>query len=71
MSHSPLPSIRKEVQDYVNSCEHLLAAATMPTTPSFSKQELELLDYYAAEIAERVLMHQVQNKSQCLSIAEL
>ena len=62
MSVSPLPSVRKEVQDYLNSCEHLLAATTRPTTPRFSKHELELLEYYASEIAEKILLHQVQNK---------
>ena len=62
MSFSPFSSIREEVQDYLNSCEHLLAAVTLPTAPRFSKQELELLEYYASEIAEKILLHQVQNK---------
>ena len=62
MSFSPLPSIRKEVQDYLNSCEHLLAAATTPRAPRLSKHELELLEYYASEISKKVMLHQVHNR---------
>jgi hypothetical protein len=61
MSFSPLPSVREEVQDYLNACEHLLAAMT-PMSPHFSKEELELMEYYASEIAEKVLLHQAQSK---------
>jgi hypothetical protein len=59
---SLLPSVRKEVQEYLGSCERILATAVMPTTPCFSKDELELLEYYAREIAEKILLHQVQSK---------
>ena len=56
MSFSPRTSVREQVQDY------LLAAAMTPMSPHFSKDELELMEYYASEITEKVLLHQAQSK---------
>ena len=67
---TPLPFVRKDVQDYLSACEHLLAVAVEPTTPRLSNEELKLLEYYAAEIAEKILLLQVQNRSG-ISLPEL
>ena len=48
-------SFRKEVVDYLCSCDHLLAALSMPTTSRFSKEELEVLEYSGAEL-QKVLV---------------
>jgi hypothetical protein len=48
MSDNPLLTYRREVQDYLRSCEHLLAAAA--SLPSFSEEELSMVRYYAAEV---------------------
>ena len=53
-----LPSVRKEVQDYLRACEHLLSVAMKSPTPRFSTDELELLEFYAAELAEKILIRQ-------------
>ena len=52
MFSSAFPSMRKEVQDYLRSAEHLLAAAVTPNAPPFSEEELELVEYYAMEISK-------------------
>ena len=62
MSEQRLPSVRTNVRDYLCACEHLLASAVTPTAPRFSNEELELLEYYATEIAENILLLQVQKK---------
>ena len=48
-------SFRKEVQDYLRSCENLLAALSEPMTSRFSKEELEVLGYTVAEL-QKVLV---------------
>src|SRR6476660_8578621 len=58
MSEQRLPSVRTDVRDYLCACEHLLASAVT----RFSNEELELLEYYATEIAENILLVQVQKK---------
>ena len=58
MSEQRLPSVRTDVQAYLCACEHLLAFAVTPTAPRFSKKELELLEYYATEIADKILLDQ-------------
>jgi|InoplaCoSAM_1038572.scaffolds.fasta_scaffold16093_1 uncharacterized protein (UPF0262 family) len=62
MSHPALPPLRKEVKDYLTACEHLFADALTSTTPPFSKEELESLEFYAAEFAANVLIHRVQDQ---------
>ena len=58
MSVPPM-SYRKEVQEYLRSCEHLIAAALQLNHPPFSPEELEMVEYYAVEIAK---MHAVLSK---------
>ena len=47
---SPLSTYRKEVQDYLRSCEYLLAAMSVPTPSGFSNEELDIVGYYVAEL---------------------
>lgn len=49
MSDNPVFAYRREIQDYLRSCEHLLAAAVTSPQP-FTKEELAMVGYYAAEI---------------------
>ena len=48
MSDNPVLAYRQEVQDYLRSCERLIAAAI--SFPSFTQEELAMIGYYAAEI---------------------
>jgi hypothetical protein len=48
MSDNLILAYRKEVQEYLRSCEHLLAAAT--SFPPLSEEELPMVQYYAAEV---------------------
>jgi hypothetical protein len=48
-------SFRKEVQEYLHSYGNLLAAMSTPSTPRFSKEELEVLEYSVAEF-QKVLV---------------
>ena len=45
---------RKEVLDYLHSCEHLLAAAALPGNPPLSKEERGVITRYAVEILTAV-----------------
>lgn len=47
----PLP-IRKEVQDYLRSCEHLLGIAAAPSNPQFSEDELHIIAFYMEELTK-------------------
>ena len=48
MPDNPVFAYRREIQDYLRSCEHLLAAAI--TSTPFTQEELAMVGYYAAEI---------------------
>ena len=50
MSDNPILAYRREIQEYLRSCEHLLAAVT--SLPPFSEEELAMVRYYAAEVQE-------------------
>ena len=54
MDSTPL-SFRKEVLDYLRTCDQLLAAMGTPSTSRFSKEELEVLAYSVAEL-QKVLV---------------
>ena len=41
--------LRKEIEDYSRSCEHLISAAQSLDAP-FSRDEIEWIAYYACEI---------------------
>ena len=65
-SYFPIPSVRNEVQEYLRSCERTLAAS-MALTPPFSKEEVEFIEFYAAELSSRILLLQAGNESQPVS----
>lgn len=52
MSESPLPHFRKEVQNYLRSCEHLISVPAAPQNPPFTPDELQIMEYYAAEVVK-------------------
>jgi hypothetical protein len=54
MSDVGMPPLRKEVQNYLRSCEHLLSIAATPTNPSFTREELQIMNYYVGELARMV-----------------
>jgi|GEM_PF-458726 hypothetical protein len=45
-------SVRKEVQDYLQCCENLLATALMPKSPGLSEDEEGIVEYYAVELSK-------------------
>ena len=47
MSDNPFLAYHREVQDYLRSSEHLLAAAA---TSQLSEEELAMVGYYVAEV---------------------
>ena len=48
-------SFRKEVLDYLSTCDQLLAAMGTPSASRFSKDELEVIEYSVAEL-QKVLV---------------
>jgi hypothetical protein len=45
-------SVRKEVEDYLQCCEGLLATALMPKSPGLSEDEEGIVEYYAVELSK-------------------
>lgn len=54
MSGFSVPPLRQEVQNYLRSCEHLLSVPAVPHNPPFSPEELQIMNYYTAEVAKMV-----------------
>ena len=52
MADSRTSSVRKEVQDYLQCCEDLLATALMPKCPGLSEDEEGIVEYYAVELSK-------------------
>jgi len=50
MPDNSLSDYRKEVQDYLRSCEYLLASATSSDSPRLSKEERGIIAHYAVEL---------------------
>jgi hypothetical protein len=50
MSDSSVSDHRKEVQDYLESCEYLLAATASSDNLPLSKEERSIIAHYAVEI---------------------
>jgi hypothetical protein len=46
------PPVRKEVEEYLLSCEYLLSPAVAPHSPPFTPEELAIVNYYSGEIAK-------------------
>ena len=49
MSDSSFPSMRQEIRDYLRACERLLATALQANHPGFSKDELDMVEYFGGE----------------------
>jgi hypothetical protein len=54
MPDSPFPSLRQEIQNYLRSCEHLLSIPAASHNPPFTSEELQIMNYYGAEMAKMV-----------------
>lgn len=54
MSEASFPSLRREVHDYLRSCEHLLSVTVAPHNPPFSPDKLQIVNYYVAEVANPI-----------------
>ena len=52
MAYPRASSVRKEVQDYLQCCEGLLATALMPKSPGLSEDEEGIVEYYAVELSK-------------------
>lgn len=50
MADKPFSDYPKEVQDYLQSCEHLLAAAASPDNFPLSKEERAVIARYAVDV---------------------
>ena len=46
--------LRKEIQDYSRSCEHLISAAVSRDVTPFSPDEIQWIAYYATEVTSLV-----------------
>ncbi len=51
MSTSPLP-IRQDLRDFFRDCEQVLATVHAPDHAPFSHDELQMICYYANEVAK-------------------
>ena len=51
-SHSPHAFFRKDVQAYIRACEYLISVASIQDSPPFTDEELQVLEYYAEELAK-------------------
>jgi hypothetical protein len=56
-------SLRKEVKDYVRSCEHLLSDAALPAAVPFSAEECGSIEYYTTEVTKLILSNRCRDES--------
>lgn len=55
-------SLRKEVKEYINSCEHLLSDSLSTAVP-FSPTERGSIDYYATEVTKLISSDRYRDQS--------
>ena len=53
----PQKAPRKDVENYVRSCEYLISIASVPNSPPFSKEEHRLLEFYTEQMAKLLSTH--------------
>jgi hypothetical protein len=53
----PQKAPRKDVENYVRSCEYLISVASVPNSPPFSKEEHRLLERYTEQMAKLLSTH--------------
>jgi hypothetical protein len=56
-------SLRKEVKEYIRSCEHLLSDATLSTTVPLSPEECGSIEYYTAEVTKLISSNRCRDES--------
>jgi hypothetical protein len=56
-------SLRKEVKDYVRSCEHLLADSALSPAVPFSPEECGIMEYYTAEVMKLISSNRCRDES--------
>ena len=56
-------SLRKEVKEYIRSCEHLLSDAALSTTVAFSPEECGSIEYFTAEVTKLISSNRSRDES--------
>lgn len=56
-------SLRKEVKEYIRSCEHLLSDAAISATVPFSQEECGSIEYYTAEVMKLISSNRCRDES--------
>ena len=56
-------SLRKEVKEYIRSCEHLLSDAALSTAAPFSPEECGSIEYYTAEVSKLISSNRCRDES--------
>jgi hypothetical protein len=57
-------SLRKEVKEYIRSCEHLLLSdATLSTGAPFSPEECGSIEYYTGEVTKLISSNRCRDES--------
>jgi hypothetical protein len=56
-------SLRKEVKEYIRSCEHLLSESALPTTAPFSPTECGSIEYYTTEVTKLISSDRYRDES--------
>ena len=61
MAVSPSPSLtlRKELQEYIRSCERLLSSAMPSTNTPLSREERDIVEYYQEELKAQLHTRQI------------
>ena len=56
-------SLRKEVKEYIRSCEHLLSDAALSPAVPFSPEECGSIEYYTAEVTKLISSNRCRGES--------
>ena len=67
MSDNPVLAYRREVQEFFQSSEHLLAAAL--SFPEYTEDEVAMIGYYLAEMQKTLVV--LTEKSHIISVPQL
>ena len=61
-------SLRKEVKEYIRSCEHLLSDSALSTAVPFSPTERGSIEYYTTELAKLLSSDQYRDELIVISV---
>jgi hypothetical protein len=56
-------SLRKEVKEYIRSCEHLISGAAFSPVVPFSQEECGSIEYYTTEVTKLISSNRCRDKS--------